>query len=592
MADDLSPRTVPYREAHYAPRALEVERRANGEIVLRNPRSFATGFAITTDALDHWAQAAPDRIWLAERAGEGWRTVSFAQGREQVARIAGGLRELGLTGERPLLILAHNGIDHALVAFAAMGQGTAVAPVSPQYGLRGAIPERLAHAVSICNPAAVYVEDTALFADGLANPALAGLPVIAGRGARPGDIPLERLLDAVPARPTARPLDHAKYLLTSGSTGQPKAVIMTHAGVVANADQMAACVHDPEPPVLLHSAPWSHSMGANSILQGYLHRGGSLYIDGGQPTAARFAETVRNLRAVPVTFLSMVPAGWMLLADVLEADEDLARHLFATVKIIQYGGATLGQSVVDRIQAVAARVAGVRITLGAGFGSTETGPAATTVHWLNDRAGVVGAPLPGTSIRLVPQDGKLECRVKGPQVSPGYLGRLDLTAEAFDEEGYYRLGDAVKLADPDDPAQGMVFDGRLAENFKLTSGVFVAAGELRLGAISAVGSAVTDAVVCGEGRPGVGLLLYPNPTLSRAVVEAAVRDGLAQFNAQAHGAGRRVRRALVLPGPPDAARGEVTDKGYIAQSLARSLRAEALQRLFADPVPDGVMAFD
>jgi feruloyl-CoA synthase len=530
-------------------------------------------------------------VWLAQRSGEGWRTLSYAEAWAAVQALAGGLREAGLVSRRPLLILSNNNIDHALIKYAAMSQGMPVAPVSPQYGLKGANPARLTHACEVLQPAAVYVEDAALFADGLAAECLAGLPVIAGGGARPGDIPLARLLRATPAAPTATPDDHGKYLLTSGSTGLPKAVICTHRNTSLNSAQIAACFDDPEPPVMVHSAPWSHSLGANSILHYGLHRGGTLYIDWGQPTAARFGETLRNLREISPTYQNMVPAGWMLFVDELERDEALARTFFARVRLLQYGGATLGQTIGDRIQAVAVRTVGEKITFGSGYGATETGPLACNVHWLNDRMGMIGLPIPGTSVRLVPEAGKLDFRVKGPQVTPGYLGRPELSAQAFDDQGFYRLGDAARFVDPADPEQGMVFDGRLSENFKLASGTFVGVGELRIGAIGAIGGAVTDAVVCGEGEEGVGLLLYPNPTLPRAEVEAAVRAGLARFNAAARGAGARVVRAVVLPDAPDPAQGEITDKGYIAQALARRLRADAVRRLFAHPRPDDVMEF-
>jgi feruloyl-CoA synthase len=259
------------------------------------------------------------------------------------------------------------------------------------------------------------------------------------------------------------------------------------------------------------------------------------------------------------------------------------------VRLLQYGGAALGQAAADRIQACAIRTVGEKISFSSGYGATETGPTACNVHWLNDRMGMIGLPIPGTSVRLTPQAGKLDFRVKGPQVTVGYLGRPDLTAQAFDEEGFYRLGDAARFVDPHDPRQGLIFDGRLSENFKLASGTFVGVGELRIGAIGVIGGAVTDAVVCGEGEAGVGLLLYPNPTLPRGEVETAVREGLTRFNARAKGVGERVRRALVLETAPDATQGEITDKGYIAQSLARRLRAAAVARLFADPPAPDVM---
>ena len=591
MDAELRTSTAPFRDARYAPRRLDVEERAGGEMVLTNPAPYATRFQTMTAALEHWAKVAPDRTWLAERSGDGWRTVTYAEALERISVLAGGLRDMGVVGARPLLILAANGIDHALTAYAAMGQGMPVAPVSPQYGLKGANLARLAHACEVLKPAAVYTEDAALFAHGLSAPALEGLPVIAARNARPGDAPLDRLFRASAVAATATPDDHAKYLLTSGSTGLPKAVICTHRNVSLNSAQIEACFDDPEPPVMVHSAPWSHSLGANSILHMGLHRGGTLYIDAGQPTAARFGETVRNLKEVSPTYQNMVPAGWMLFVDELEKDDQLARRFFERVRLLQYGGAALGQAVADRIQAVAVRTVGERISFGSGYGATETGPTACNVHWHNDRMGMIGLPIPGTSVRLVPEAGKLDFRVKGPQVTQGYLGRPELSAQAFDGEGFYVLGDAARFVDAGDPRQGMIFDGRLSENFKLASGTFVGVGDLRIGAIGAIGGAVTDAVVCGEGREAVGLLLYPDPRQPRAQVEAAVRAGLAAFNARAKGAGGRVARALILSDGPDAGAGEITDKGYIAQALARSRRADSVTRLFADPPPPDVMVF-
>ncbi|MFN9849368.1 MAG: feruloyl-CoA synthase [Alphaproteobacteria bacterium] len=591
MDAELRPSNAPFRDPLYAPRRLDVVERPGGEFILTNPTPFSEDHQTTTASLAHWAIIAPYRLWLAERSGSGWRTLSFSEAWQRITALAAGLRGLGVVSDRPLLILARNTIDHALIAYAAMSQGMPVAPVSPQYGLPGANLARLTHACQVLNPAAVYVEDAVLFSAGLSAGALAGLPVIASLNPRAQDVPLERLYREGSVAATATSDQHAKYLLTSGSTGLPKAVICTHYGMSINAAQIEACFVDPDPPIMVHSAPWSHSLGGNSILHMAARRGGTVYIDAGQPTAARFGETVRNLKEISPTYQNMVPAAWMLFAEALEVDDQLARTFFERVRLLQYGGAALGQATADRIQAVAVRTIGHRISFGSGYGATETGPTACNVHWPNARMGMIGLPLPGTSVRLVPTAGKLEFRVKGPQVSPGYLGQPEMSAAARDEEGFYKVGDAARFVDPQEPTAGMIFDGRISENFKLVSGTFVGVGELRLDAIGAIGDAVTDAVVCGEGEETVGLLLYPNPTLAYDQIEAAVRTGLAAHNARAKGSGGKVARALVLPAPPDPNTGEITDKGYIAQSLARTRYAEDVRRLFAVPAPQDVMVF-
>ena len=599
--DGTSETHAPFRDARYAPPALEVERRGD-VLILKNPTPYSRTVQTVTAPLARWASQAPHRVWLAERpepGANGWRTVTYAEAADQAARLAGGLSRLGLSRGKPLLILARNGVDHALIGYAAMSLGAPIAPVSPQYGLKGADLTRLAFAVERLKPAAVYVDDAEAFADALAAPFLEGLPVVASRNAREGDTTFDALAAGDPVSPVCRPEDTAKLLLTSGSTGLPKAVICTHANIALNAAQIAACYEDPDPPVLVNSAPWSHSLGANAILHMVLHRGGTLYIDAGQPVTGRFDETVRNLREVATTYHNMVPAGWGLLVGELERDPALATKFFEKVRVLQYGGASMAQSILDRVQAVALRTIGCRVTFAAGYGATETGPTACNIHWLNARSGMVGLPTPGTSVKLVPvADGppdKFEIRVKGPQVSPGYLGMAEASAAAFDEDGFYRLGDAAKLADRLNPSAGLVFDGRLVENFKLANGTFVVAGALRVAAVSAIAGAVSDAVVCGEGRAGVGLMLFLDPKAALrigdpAAVKAAIRTGLERLNGLAKGGGK-VTRALILDGGPDAASGELTDKGYINQALARERRPAEMERLFAEEPDDGVMVF-
>ena len=596
MDGQVNVKTAPFRDARYAPRQLVVERGPDGSMVLHNPTPFRQDFLTMTEVLNHGAATYPDRLWLAERDGEGWSERTYGQGAAEVKALAGGLAALGLTRGTPLLILARNSIDQALVSYAAMSLGAPIAPVSPQYGLAGADLSRLGYAVDLIKPVAIYVDDAAAFAGALEAPFLAGLPVIVSRNGRAGDHSLADLLTSAPMAPTAQPGDIAKLLLTSGSTGKPKAVVGLHRNICINVAQITACFDDPEPPVVVNAAPWSHSLGANAILHMVTHRGGTLYVDIGQPTPERFAETLRNLKEISPTYHNMVPAGWSLFAGALEQDEALARTFFARVRVLQYGGANLAQSVCDRIQAVSVRLTGERLTFATGYGSTETGPTACNIHWLNDRTGMCGLPVPGTSVKLAPEGSKFEIRVKGPQISPGYYNDPEKSAAAFDEEGFYRLGDAARLQDETDPEAGLVFDGRLVENFKLASGTFVAAGSLRITAISAVGGAVADAVVCGEGKDGVGLLLFLNgPFCARLgdanAVREAVRSGLKRMNAEARGGGGKVARAIILLGAPDPLSGEITDKGYINQALSRQQRAADVERLFALTPDDDVLTF-
>ncbi|MBV8684410.1 MAG: feruloyl-CoA synthase [Caulobacteraceae bacterium] len=595
------PEALGLRNPRYAHRRLVIDHRDDGSIIISNPTSAGSTAFTALDPLEFWAAAEPEAPWLAERSGEGWRVVTYAEGLERVRAVAGGLSELGLGQEDPLLILARNSIDHAILAFAAMSLGVPVAAISPQYGLAGADLSRLAHAVDLLAPGAVMVDDAAAFAGALDSDILAGLPAIATRNPRSGDIAFEGLAAARPIAGRPSPSDIAKLLLTSGSTGRPKAVICLHEGVAVNAAQIAACFDDEEPPVVVNQAPWSHSLGANAILQMVTHRGGVLYIDAGQPVAGRHLETVRNLEEIAPTYHNMVPAGWDLLAGELERNEALAKRFFSRVRVLQYGGAALAQSTCDRIQAVARATVGEGITFASGYGATETGPTATNVHWPNLKMGLMGLPTPETTVKLTPMQDRLEFRVKGPQLSPGYYRNPEATAAAFDEEGFYRLGDAARPVDPARLECGLVFDGRLSENFKLSSGIFVTAGALRVAAISAIGGAASDAIVCGEGEGGVGLLVFLNRPFCRSLageaepmahpaVREAVRAGLQRLNAHAGGASNRVARALILPDAPDAHSGEVTDKGYINQTLARRRRAADVTRLFAaEPDPDVIV---
>jgi feruloyl-CoA synthase len=590
---------APIRDPRYAAPRYAFDHRADGAVVIANEAPFSQTFRTLNAALDHWADQTPTSIWLAERSGDGWKTMCFGEAREHISRLAGALAGLGVGPGRPLMILTGNSIDHALIAYAAMRIGGAIAPVSPQYAQPGADLSRLQHAADLVRPACIFVGDAGPASEALLTPALADAAVVAGANAQPGQQPLDALLrDGEGVADRARPDDIAKLLLTSGSTGKPKAVVCTHANIALNGAQIAACYDDPDPPVVVNSAPWSHSLGANAILHMVLHRGGTVYIDAGLPVPGRFGETLRNLAEVSTTYHNMVPAGWGLLVHELETDAALARKFFERVRVLQYGGAGLAQSIADRIKAVATRAVGEQITFAAGYGATETGPTACNVHWENLRTGMIGMPVPGTSVKLAPQDGKFEIRIKGPQMSPGYYrdGDVRAPADAHDEDGFYRLGDAARFVDADRPTLGLMFDGRLVENFKLATGAFVTAGALRLSALSAIGGVALDAVVCGEGKAGVGLMLFANPAararLGDEGLRHEVRAGLERLNASAKGVGGKVLRALILPDGPDAASGEITDKGYLNQALARNRRPTELERLFAETPDAEIVTLD
>jgi feruloyl-CoA synthase len=365
-----------------------------------------------------------------------------------------------------------------------------------------------------------------------------------------------------------------------------------------------------EPPaVMLDWLPWNHTMGGNATLHANLAEGGTTWIDDGRPLPGLFDETLRNLREISPTYFANVPAGYAMLATALEKDESLARRFFRHLGLLAYGGATLPDDLYSRMQALAVRYTGYRIPFITGWGSTETAPTATSVHWASERVGLIGLPFPGVELKMVPtgEDGRYELRLRGIIVTPGYHKQPELTAQMFDEEGFYKIGDAGRFVDPADPAQGLVFDGRVVEDFKLTSGTFVLVGTLRSTAVAAASPVLQDALVAGQDRPYVGLLGFPNIAACRQLVGDAaaslplaellrheavvtrVRDGLAAMNARTRGSSMRVARVLLMSEPPSVDGNELTDKGYINQRAALARRAALVARLYAEPPGDDVI---
>ncbi len=594
----------------FAPLALASARvtltpRADGGFLATSPVPLAPHDASVGRLFKAAVTAAPDRIFLAERGPDGqWATLTYAEADIRVDALAQGLLGRGLGPEQPLLILAGNSIDHALLVLAGFIAGIPVATASPAYALQAQDFAKLRHVVGLITPGLVYVPDTAPFARAL--DALGPTPVLgsadgAGRGA-----PTLDALAAVPDRPVLTAAlaatgaeTVARILFTSGSTGMPKGVVNTHGMLTAN-QQMLAQIWPflgETPPVLLDWLPWNHTFGANHNFNLVLRHAGTLYIDGGKPAPGLIEQTVRNLAELSPTVYFNVPAGFAGLLPHLERDEALARNFFRNLRLIFYAGAALPQDLWERLEALSIRLLGHRVPMTSSWGSTETAPLATAAHYPIERAGVIGLPVPGVTLKLVPSGGKLEVRVRGPNVTPGYWRRDDLTAQAFDDEGYYMIGDALRFVDPAAPEQGFVFDGRVAEDFKLGTGTWVHVGALRVGALAACSPVLQDALVTGHDRAEIGLLAWLNVAGCRALIgaelapaelvahpaiRAHVASGIARWNAEHPGSSFRIGGVLLLADPPSTEAGEITDKGYINQRIGLELRQAEVARLYAD----------
>lgn len=606
---------IAFREVPYLPLKLQIDRRSDGTIYLENGQPLKPCPPHMLAPLVKWAGERPDQVWLAERwpqdpSQPGWRELTYADGLAQVRRLAAAFLSEGAGPDAPVMILSRNAIDNALLMYAAMLSGSPVVPVTPAYALLSQDLVRLNYIDQLTSPKFIYVEDGAEYQRALQAMNLDGRLVIYSR--HPPKVPRAVSLEdfasqAGPAVDAAyaalTPKSVAKYMLTSGSTGEPKAVINTHGMVAANA-KMIRSVWDEErldaitggPQIMVNFLPWSHTYGANAILHNMLDWGGTMYIDQGAPTPQRLPEMLRNLREIPTTQHTTVPQAWAALATVLEQDKGLAEIFFSRLISMAYGGAAMGQDIYERLQVVAVRVTGKRICLSAGYGATETSPTSSNVHWPNAVMGLIGLPLPGNTFKLVPAAGKLEVRVKGVNVTPGYFRNPEKTAAAFDEEGFYCLGDAVKFVDPAVPEKGLAFDGRTVEEFKLASGTWVAAGSVRLAAVTASGGVLSDAIVCGLNRDEIGLLGFLNEAYCQRLagsalpleelvghpdIAAALREGLVAHNTANPNPSARIARILLQTVQPRADLGEITEKGYINQSRTQTLRAEQIERLYS-----------
>jgi feruloyl-CoA synthase len=593
----------------FAPPALEVERRTDGSLLLRSPIELGHYPRCIGEHLEHWGRAEPDRAFLLERAGDGqWRRVTYGEALAMVRRIAAGLLRRRLSVERPVAILCDNCINAAMLSLAAMHVGVPVAFISPAYSLLSRDYAKLAGIVTLLRPGLLVVADRAKFGPALdAIHDLHSAEVIAARdletllGSDADENAVERAFAAV------APGTVAKLLFTSGSTGEPKGVINTQRMLCANQQAKAQIwpflAHSP--PVLVDWLPWSHTFGGNHNFNLVLSSGGTLYIDDGRPMPGLIDRTVANLREIAPTVYFNVPRGYDMLVAALQADDTLRRNFFSRLQVIFYAAAALPQHLWETLERLARDTVGEPVTLVSAWGSTETAPLATSCHYRADRSGVIGLPIPGCELKLVANAEKLEVRVRGPQVTPGYWRRPDLTASQFDEEGFYCIGDAVRFVDSANPVRGLEFDGRVSEDFKLDSGTRVNVGKLRVQAIAALAPLAQDIVVAGHDRREIGFLVFPNVAACRAccsdlpadapvasiVAHESVRQriaaGLAILAAQGQGSSTFATRAVLLIEPPSIDAGEITDKGYINQRAVLARRASWVERLFADEPGDG-----
>ncbi|MBA3903703.1 MAG: feruloyl-CoA synthase [Rhodocyclaceae bacterium] len=607
----------PFASLRFAPAAVEVDRRADGALILRSPQKLEAYPRCLGEHLERWAREAPERCFLAERAGAGWRRLSYGEALPLVRSIGAALLARGLSTERPAMVLSDNSIDHALLMLGAMHVGVPVAPISPAYSLMSKDYAKVKAIVGLLQPGLVYAADGAKFAGVLGAVDFAGTEIVIGANPPAGakSTPFDSLLNQAAGGEVDRafaavgPDTVAKFLFTSGSTGEPKGVVNTQRMLCSNQQAIAQVwpFLAETPPVIVDWLPWNHTFGANHNFNMVLANGGTLYIDDGKPVPGLIEKTVANLREVSPTLYFNVPRGFDALIPFLERDAALRKSFFRDLQMIFYAAAALPQNLWEKLEDLSVRERGKRTVMVSAWGATETAPMVTTVHFEIDRAGVIGLPAPGTELKLVPNENKLELRVRGPNVTPGYWKRPDLTQAAFDSEGFYRIGDAGRFADKDDPSKGIEFDGRIAEDFKLMSGVWVHVGALRVKALAALAPLAQDIVVTGHDREEAGFLVFANPAgcrglcpdlpaeapLDRVLADARVtgrlKEGMALLKREGGGSSTYAARALLMAEPPSIDANEITDKGYINQRAVLTRRAAMVERLHAEPADAAVI---
>jgi feruloyl-CoA synthase len=610
----------PLRAISFGNPDVTVERRGDGTIYLRPKAQLGDYPVRITDRLHHWASTDPNRVFMAERnAARGWRQITYAELLTSSRHIASALLARGLSAEKPIVILSGNSIDHALIAFGALYAGIPFCPVSPAYSLVSKDYGKLGYLMKLLTPGLVFADDAAKFSDALAANVPGGIEIAASYGAVVGrDVtlladllatPVHSNLDAV--HDAIGPDTIAKFLLTSGSTGNPKAVINTQRMICANQVMLRetlAFLKD-EPPVIVDWLPWNHTFGGNHNIGLTLYNGGSMYLDEGKPMPGGIEETVRNLREISPTVYFNVPKGYESLLPYLRDDKALRAKFFGRLHAMFFSGAALSPFIWNSLDELAIAETGFRVPMLTGLGATETSPFFMSVRPDTSRSGHVGLPVLGNDAKLLPNNGKLEVRARGPNVTPGYWRQPELTAKAFDEEGFYKFGDALKPTDPDDFDAGFDFDGRIAEDFKLASGTWVSVGPLRARFVAACAPLVRDVIIAGINHDEISALVVLdldgcrliNPALpadnlaaaaSDSLIRAAFRERFEKLLAGATGSSTRITRAVLLDTPLSIDRGEITDKGSINQRAVLENRHALIETIYASTPPAQVIALN
>ncbi|MET0264172.1 MAG: feruloyl-CoA synthase [Duganella sp.] len=587
----------PFRSISLGPYAGQVERRADGAILLRSDQPLGQAASRYTEPLVRWARERPQLSYLAQRGADGeWRHLRYADALVKVRNLGQALLQRGLGPERPLLILSEADIESALLSLAAAHVGVPFVPLSPAYSLLSKDGERLRHALELLTPGMVFAADVARYGRAIEAFVDPALPLLFGSGtlAHRDCTSFAQLL-ATEAGPEVERAHQAigpdtilKFLFTSGSTKLPKAVINTHGMMCANQQMHAQCYPflDERPPVLLDWMPWHHTAGGNLISGMVMFCGGTLYLDDGKPTPADFGKTVRNLREIAPTIYFTVPKGLEMLVHAMQEDSALRDHFFSRLGLIFPAGAALSAPLKAAVDRLSVEACGERIAMTMGLGMTETAPFALSAHLPDWQAGLIGLPAPGVSVKLVPVGDKLEVRYRGPSITPGYWRQPDLTAEAFDDEGYFCSGDAARFIDDARPQLGLRFDGRIAEDFKLISGTWANVGALRGGVIGAGAPYIQDVVITGHDRDTLGMLVFWLPAAAAMTAperRAWLQDLLDRLASRASGSSQRIMHAMEMEEPASMELGEATDKGSINQRNVLRLRAHLVELLYAPP---------